>query len=270
MAAILRVCDRDLRDLGVEVRTITGVVDGLAFEWEAVSLPAHYGLQPVSPEAPASMRPLVVQGHVRGTSIDTAYEAIKAWCGRGMCELRTGLNAEKVFYGWYRDVRGELPHPMLRRSWGQITLRWDVFSPLGYDRFARVLTLGSDPTPIPQASGPVTGTIRVTGPTTSPLLITLRNHAGRPLAFLQLGEAGNAFTLGSTDYVVIDSPGRSITKVAAGVSSEALSFLTGPSTFPLVIGRDDADLEGQGWATLEVSGLGTNASAEYLHLRTYQ
>lgn len=267
MAAILRVCDRDLRDLGVEVRTITGPVDGLTFEWETMPLPGHYGILPVSPEGRVPMRPLVVQGHVRGDP-DAAYDRVKAWCGRGLCELRTALNAEKVYYGWYHDLRGELPHPMLRRQWGQVTLRWDVFSPLAYARYARVIALSSTPTPIPQGSGPVSGAIRIAGPTTSPLVITVRNHAGIPIGVLTLGDASNPFTLGAADRVEIDSPGRTITRFVNGVAEDAISFLTGESDFPLVIGRDDVDLEAEAWATIEVSQ-GMGPGAEFIYQETY-
>jgi hypothetical protein len=69
--------------------------------------------------------------------------------------------------------------------------------------------------------------------------------------------------------VEIDSVGLSITKVASGVPSNAIGFLTGDSAFPLVIGREDADSDASAWATLELGGLGAGAGGEFLYRRTW-
>jgi hypothetical protein len=273
MAEIWTVNDRDLRDLGFHIDRFNGPTDGVFVEHETTEAPGRYGEIPMSPEGKSKARDLSCRGHMEAASpaaLEAAYDALKDWVSRGMCEIRTGLNASKTYHGWYRQASGDPVPPQLLRRWGSVALSFRCFDPLAYDRYERVITLSATPAQIPQGHGPLAGVIRAKGPSTSPLIITKRDHAGRPTGILTLGFAGKLFTLGANDRVEIVNSLGTITKYTAGVASFAEEFMLASSDFPLVIGKDESDRLGQSYATLEVSGLGSGGSAEYLYARTHE
>jgi hypothetical protein len=267
----LIVNDRDLSELGFVLDTFTGPTDGVAIDVETIDLPGRYGQIPVAPEGPAEVRELTFRGHIEAATaavIDAQYAALRGWVAREMVEIRTGLAPDKVFHGRYRRASGDPLRPMLLTEWGSLSLNFRCLDPLAYDRYERVITLSATRSAIPGGTGSLAGAIRVKGPTTSPLTITKRDHAGRVTGVCALGTAADPFTLGANDRVEINNLTGTIQRYTAGVMTDAIPFLTVTSDFPLIGMPDEWDRDAEAWMTLEVSGL-SGGSAEWIGTRTW-
>lgn len=264
---------RDLSDFGFVLETPTGPTDGLVEDYDTVPVAGRYGEVPMSAQSKVGPRELTFTGHLNADSgLEAAYTALRGWISRGLVEITTGLDTTKVYHGWYQRAPGNPLPPALLSEWGSLSLTFRCLDPLGYDAFEKVVALSTARARIPQGTGPLVGLIRVKGVTTSPLTITKRDHAGRVTGTLSLHTNGDglSFTLGAEDRVEFDSNAGTIRRFTSGTMADAMGHLVAASQFPLVIGRDECDRDGSGWATLEISaGLGAGASGEWIGARTW-
>ena len=260
---------RDLSDLGFVLDKPVGLTDGLFSDYDTAPVAGRYGVVPLSAYPKVQPRDLSFTGHLNASSLEAAYVALRAWVSAGMVEITTGLNTAKVYHGWYQRATGNPLPPALLSDWGSLTLDFKCLDPLGYDAYERVIALSTARARIPQGSGPLAGLIRIKGPTTSPLTITKRDHAGRVTGALTLGFSGMSFTLAAEDRVEIDSSAGTIRRYTNGTMSDAIRYLVASSSFPLVIGRDECDRDNSAWATLEVSSGLSTGSGEWIGARTW-
>jgi hypothetical protein len=258
---------RDLSDFGFVLERPNGTTDGLFSDYDTAPVAGRYGAVPVSAYPKVQPRDLSFTGHLNGSNMESAYMALRDWVSRGMVEISTGLNTGIVYHGWYQSAPGNPLPPAMLSDWGALALNFRCLDPLAYDNYERVIALTTARARIPQGSGPIAGLIRVKGVTTSPLVITKRDHAGRVTGTLTLGFSGSDFTLAAEDRVELDSNAGTIRRFTNGVMTDAMSYLVAASSFPLVIGRDECDRENSAWATLEISSGGS--SGEWIGARTW-
>lgn len=238
----------DPRTLGLIISDVSGWLDAAAASRPATTIPGRAGQRALTLAPDLAPRRLVARGIVAATSVQAARDSLDA--------LRALFDAPSLAVSFTdaptRAVMAALeaftvpvaPAQMIARQLPvEITLL--ALDPIATDVAGTVVSATSVAAPLPLGTAPSAPVLRILGPATNPV-VTYRDARGVARQTL-----GLTVTLAATDYVEVDAGAMTITKVASGVSTNAITLLTS-GDFP-IFDPLDGDRAAGAWPTLEVS-----------------
>jgi len=256
MAEILYVNGVDVSTLGVGVTSVGAAWSSPTVERASASPFATFGAIAATESTHA---PLVLELGLlldadrvdRVTDLDAVHRLFT-----GLLEIRFG-DTDRVVYGLLEQgaVVGESGGAA---DWvhtrGPLALSWTIVchDPLRYDQDVTGVGFSSSAAALPLGTAPSAGLVTIYGAATNPTL-TYRDQVGDALLPVSGDSVTMGFTatLGADDALEVDLAAKKVTRIDAGVRSDALSTLTSGWFFAL--DPADGNAAASSWPTLEVS-----------------
>lgn len=226
----------DTANSGLYVEGVQGWADGVGYGDLLVELPGRAG-QLIAGQRPKMAPRLVsVVGVVKGSTmadLQTKLQDLRGRAAEGVVALSFGDDTDREMLGRLQQFQvapnNESPAFVIPER--KVGMQFLCPNPFLQHRQATLVALpgtGSDAI-CPLGTAPSSPVITVVGPGAS-LTITLSNGAGQSLATLVFAFSPS---LGSTDYIEIDTEAMTIIKGASGTRSNAYSSLTSGTFFAL-------------------------------------
>jgi hypothetical protein len=241
----------------------SGFLSGHTMEWPEAYVPGTSGM---AVTGPAKLRPRVlrIDGRIDVDTPGALFPAIQALLAHlffGPLEVTTAHDFDKVYYARVEEQPIVAYEPQMLSTDASLSLSLRCADPMVYDRYATVVGFGATPVPVPMGTGWSSGVLRVNG-CSSPA-IRVRRGNGLIVQELNLGHSVSApLVLGANDMIEVDSPGRTVNKTVAGVTTNGLEHIYS-GDYPLVISPLDGDAENP--PTIEI----TSGTAELIYRKTY-
>lgn len=250
---ILIANGRDLSDFNFRVASLHGLPAVFSIDRGAVPMIGRAGAVRTSPDPDLRPRPVTAAGYVRSSSVaaaDADIQSLLEWIGLDTVELRTGRNAEVMYFASLVSSAVDVPDPQLLTPGARLELGFSLASPLAYavapKTYVVAATGAANRIDVPIGTGPSTPLLRLFGSATNPI-VTLRNAIGDILK-----QVTYTVTLDADDYLESDSDLQTHVLSNNGSASFADSVPgTGDPFFYL--DPRDADRAGGAAHTFEVS-----------------
>ena len=266
----LYVNGQDLEALGLHVETCTGPWDLPAITDPAIVIPNRLGRARTGAARTMAQREIALGGTIiesAGVRTNADFEAktetIKAILAYGILDVRFVNQPTRSYLATPTKFTVTPDGPALAAVSGTFALSFVCEDPLSYELVPDCVAFAGSPVPVPLATGPVGGVIRIMGPATNPV-VTYRGITGMALHTL-----GFTRTLAADDYLEIDLDAWSITRYQSGAASNDAGAMSSGDIEAFSLLPADGDRANGVWPTLECSGLGAGGGCEHFYTRTH-
>jgi hypothetical protein len=261
---------QDLEALGLRVATVKGPWDLPAITDPAVVVPYRLGRARTNGARAMAPRTIAITGTIfesagvrTNSDFEAKVETIKALLAYGLLEVRFANQSSRAYTASLVSFAVDTVGPSLIAVAGTFDASFACEDPLGYELVPDCVAFGATPTPVPVASGPSAGLIRIMGPATNPT-IKYRRASGEVAHTIALTRS-----LLLTDYEEIDLDAQTITRVQSGTRTNDVAALTSGDIEAFAASPADGDRASSLWPTLECTGLGAGGGCEYQYTRTH-
>jgi hypothetical protein len=187
-------------------------------------------------------------------------EALRERFSRGRLEIRFIDQPDRVFFAHRRETRHEPLKSQAIKKGCRLTFDLRCLDPYCYATQPTAVAFGSTPVPCPLGQQPSAPVIQVMGSATNPV-IRYRRGDGSLLASMTF----DPFTLGATEYLVLDTGAALITRVTGGTAVDAPNVLTAGRLVGFALDPAHGDPATGDWPTLEI----TSGSAVAFYRKSY-
>lgn len=260
---------RDLADFGVATARLEGPFAAPVQRFRTTPSPGRWGVRVLSAEPEGASRVLTLTGHVSATTpagLDEVVRKVIGWCSRGLLEIVTGHNQQKVFYARALDPHADPVRRQFLREHAEFSLQFDSHDGLVWDALGSVarITQNNTPRQVRLKRAHVSGFFRIWGPFTDPLTITALDAARRARLVLTLATSATL-----SQYVLIDCLHGRFYRSTGGAALISEPNMVGATfDFPLYFDPLWGDVDRGIYPAFMVTGLTTGGGVEFLYRQT--